>query len=360
MSTDSTKLKILIVSDAWHPQLNGVVMTYVHLKDQLEQMGHTVDVIGPAEFPFKVPMPGYAEIQLVLGAYTILCKKIQKLSPDIIHIATEGPLGSAARRYCIRHNISFTTSYHTHFPDYAYERFAYLHTALGRFARTVTKNWVRRFHAPSARIMISTKSLEETLKNWGFQTPMTRMIRGADLDLFYPLRPNSNPASPAPYEGVKGPIALYVGRVAVEKNLEDFLDMDWDGSKIIVGDGPSLPYLQNKYPDAIFMGRKTGQDLAACYRAADVFVFPSKTDTFGIVLIEALASGLPVAAYTVTGPKDIITQPFLGVLTDDNLSHAAYAALKCGRADERENHVKTLYTWDNAAKQFLAGITETP
>jgi glycosyltransferase involved in cell wall biosynthesis len=346
--------KYLIVSDAWHPQVNGVVRTYEHLCEELEKMGHNVKVIGPSDFSYTIPMPGYAEIRLALLPYGRLCRMIDTYAPDYIHIATEGPLGWAARKYCLRHDHSFSTSYHTHFPDYVAKRLARRIPLLYTPVKAIAKWVVRTFHAPSRVMMVATQSLEDELRSWNFKTPMRRMTRGAKLDLYYP-------GENTVYKDLKRPIAVYVGRVSIEKSLEDFLKMPWQGSKVIVGEGPSLTALARQYPDAVFTGKKMGQELAAHYRSADVFVFPSRTDTFGIVLIEALASGIPIAAYNVTGPKDIITEPFLGALEEIDLAKAALRALEAGTAEQRADHVKSLYTWEQATRQFADALErETP
>lgn len=342
-------MKIMIISDAWHPQVNGVVRTYENLSEQLEKLGHTVKVVGPSDFRVSMPMPGYPEIKLAINPYGRLKKMIEAFDPDCIHVSAEGPLGWAGRKYCIKHNKKFTTSYHTHFPDYVAKRFAKHLPFLYDFFHSNAKKLVKKFHSPSSRMMVATQSLEDELKSWNFKTPMHRLSRGVNLDMFYP-------GENTVYKNLKGPIAIYVGRVAIEKNLEEFLKMDWAGSKVIVGDGPSRKYLEKKYPDAVFVGKKEGEELAAHYRSADVFAFPSRTDTFGIVLIEAMASGLPVAGYNVTGPKDLIIEPFLGALDDHDLSKAAKAALKCGTAEERSEYAKKHYTWENAARQFECGL----
>ncbi|MGB4106491.1 MAG: glycosyltransferase family 1 protein [Alphaproteobacteria bacterium] len=342
-------MKILIVSDAWHPQLNGVVRTYEYLAEELVREGHEVKVIGPADFPVKIPMLGYAEIELVIGAYGRLAKMIDDEKPRHIHIATEGPLGLAARKYCVKRRIPFTTSYHTQFPDYVAKRFGHYVPFLYNPTYWLARRFVRWFHAPAGAVLVATPSLETQLKGWGFKIPMLRFSRGANLDLF-------SPGEKTLFHNMKYPVALYVGRIAIEKNLEAFLSMDWQGSKVLVGEGPSLDYLKSKYPDAHFIGKKTGRDLAECYRSADVFVFPSRTDTFGIVLVEALASGLPVAGYNVTGPRDIVTESFLGALHDSDLGLAARTALKNGDPDKRSRHVRENYTWQNAARQFLDAI----
>ncbi len=342
-------MKILIVSDAWHPQINGVVRTYEYLQTELTRMGHEVKVIGPADFPLCIPMPGYSEIQLVFAPSARLGKMIGDFNPHHIHIATEGPLGIAGRRYCKKRQIPFTTSYHTQFPDYVAKRAeryaAFLHKPFYEWG----KRFMRWFHAPAGAILIATPSLEQQLKDWGFTIPMFSFSRGVNLDLFYP-------GEQTLFSELKRPVALYVGRVAIEKNLEEFLAMPWNGSKVIVGEGPSKTDLSQKYPEAVFVGKKTGEELANCYRSADLFVFPSRTDTFGIVLIEALACGLPVAAYNVTGPRDIITDPALGALHESDLGLAAQTALQTGDAETRSHHVKTRYTWENAGRQFITAI----
>lgn len=343
-------MRVLIISDAWHPQVNGVVRTYEHLSEELMVLGHDVRVIGPADFPLTMPMPGYPEIRLTLAPYRRLAKAADRFSPDYIHIATEGPLGWAGRRYCLRRGLSFTTCYHTQFPDYVSARVARFLPFLRDPSHALARRVVRHFHAPAHAMMVATRSLESTLKSWGFRTPMKRLTRGVNRDVFHPGEKNL-------FGDLTRPVALYVGRVAIEKNLEDFLSMDWAGSKVVVGDGPDLPLLKRKYPQAVFAGTRTGQDLADHYRSADVFVFPSRTDTFGMVLVEAMACGLPIAAHDVTGPKDIVTGPALGAL-DENLGRAAKRALETGTAQDRAEHAAALYSWEEAARQFIAAWGE--
>lgn len=338
-------MKILIISDAWHPQVNGVVRTYEHLSEELEKKGHDVKVIGPQDFRFTLPLPGYAEIKLALAPYKKLGQIIKNYAPDSIHISTEGPLGWAARKYCVRNNWNFTTSYHTQFPDYVAKRLTKFTPFLYSYVHGLAKNMIVRFHKPASAILISTQSLKEQLRGWGIENPIHFLTRGVKLDLFYP-------GEKTLFQNLRRPVALYVGRVAVEKNLEDFLSMPWQGSKVIVGEGPSKNSLSQQYPEAVFTGQKTGKELAEHFRSADIFVFPSRTDTFGIVLIEALASGLPVAGYTVTGPKDIITQDFLGALEDNDLGKAALRALENKDAQKRAQHVKNTFTWEKAGEQF--------
>jgi len=342
-------MKLVIITDAWHPQVNGVVRTYEHLIAELERDGHEVHVISPSDFPRTMAMPGYGEIKLVIFPCKTLNDKINTIRPDFIHISTEGPLGWAGRKYCLRNKIAFTTSYHTHFPDYVAKRFAKFLPFLYRPLHAITKYIVRRFHDPAKAVMVATQSLEDDLLDWGFTSPMHRLTRGVDLDMF-------SPGDKTLFDDLAQPVALYVGRVAIEKSIEDFLSMDWNGSKVVVGTGPLLDALKDKYPDVYFAGKKLGKDLVAHYQSADVFVFPSRTDTFGMVLIEALACGLPVAAYNVTGPKDIITEDYLGVLSDDDLAEAARQALGAGEPTKRAAHVKEYYSWGKAGEQFLSGI----
>jgi glycosyltransferase involved in cell wall biosynthesis len=342
-------MKLLIVSDAWHPQVNGVVRTYEYLQEELERMGHDVHIIGPSDFPSSIPMPGYSEIKLVITPYKTLKQHIESYQPDYIHVATEGPLGWATRRYCRKNNIDYTTAYHTQFPDYVAKRAAKHLKFLYSPAHHLAKQYIKTFHAHSKYVYVATPSLENQLRSWGFDMPFCRLSRGANLDIFYPDEKTL-------FHDLKKPVALYVGRVAIEKNIEAFLSMPWEGSKVVVGNGPSMNELKGKYPEAHFLGTKMGKDLAAHYRSADVFVFPSRTDTFGIVILEALACGLPVAGYNVTGPKDIITEQFLGALDEENLSRAAYKALENGTAEQRSTFVKKHYTWENMARQFLSCV----
>lgn len=342
-------MKVLIISDAWHPQVNGVVRTYEYLSKELISMGHDVEIIGPADFAVSIPMPFYPEIKLVINPWGRLKRIIKDFAPDKIHIATEGPLGWAARRYCIKNNCEFTTSYHTQFPDYVAKRFAWLIPPLYRFVHQQCIKWVRYFHAPSSRIFIATKSLETQLLDWGFKTPMHHLTRGVDFSVFYP-------ATSTILDDVKRPIALYVGRISIEKNLNDFMTMPWAGTKIMVGDGPIREQLSRNYPDVHFVGKKTGKALAEYYRASDVFAFPSRTDTFGIVLIEALACGLPIAAYNVTGPKDIVTHNDFGALEETNLALAAEKAMQNVNSDHCVSYVRENYSWTKAGEQFVTGL----
>lgn len=341
-------MKILIVSDAWHPQVNGVVRTYEYLYDELTRMGYDVKIIGPGDFKYTFPMPGYAEIKLVILPYAQLSRDIKAYAPDILHIATEGPLGIAARRYAVSHGMEFTTCYHTHFPDYVAQRIAQFAPFLFEPAKNAAIAFVRWFHKYSSCLFVATQSLKDNLHAWGFTAPIKFMTRGVNLNIFHAGEADL-------FRDLRKPVALYVGRVAIEKNIPDFLNMPWEGSKVVVGHGPDLDILKNQYPDVLFTGKKVGQELGDHYRSADVFVFPSRTDTFGMVVTEALACGLPVAAYPVTGPIDIITEPLLGHV-NNNLSEAARLCVSHsvpGDHKKREAHVRENYTWEKATRQFL-------
>ncbi len=344
-------MRILIISDAWLPQLNGVVRTYEYLNKALEEAGHQVSVIGPAQFPTHFSMPGYKEIKLVFVPYARMVKIIEKYAPDSIHIATEGPLGWTARRYCRKNNVKFTSCYHTQFPDYAARRLSKFLPFFYKSLHKIGVKVIKRFHRRSSALLVTTKSMADELKNWGIKTPIHEFTRGVDTNLFH-LGEKSL------FQDLPQPVALYVGRLAIEKSVEEFLKMPWEGSKIVVGNGPDEKSLQKKYPNVFFKGKKTGKELADHYRSADVFVFPSRTDTFGIVLLEALACGLPIAAHDVIGPRDIITNDTLGYL-DENLSRAAKKSVTIGNAQKRNEHVTKYYTWEKACNQFLTATEKT-
>ena len=330
-------MNIVIVSDAWLPQVNGVVRTLATVRDELTAMGHRVEVIGPDRFR-SLPCPTYPEIRLALFPGRRLARAVDALQPCAIHIATEGPLGYAARRYCRKNGYPFTTALHTRFPEY-------LEARLG-----VPPAWVyavmRWFHRPAARVMVATPSLRDELATRGFCN-LAAWTRGVDLALFRP-RPEARERATGPR-----PHWLYVGRVAVEKNIAAFLELPLPGTKIVVGDGPQLPELKRRHPEARFVGARFGEALAEAYAAADVFVFPSRTDTFGLVLLEALASGVPVAAYPVTGPIDVIDGAPVGVL-DEDLGRAAQAALKIPAAACRAHAMR--FGWRASAEQFLVNL----
>ncbi|MFU7527136.1 glycosyltransferase family 4 protein [Qipengyuania sp. ASV99] len=328
---------IAIVTDAWFPQVNGVVRTLSTTCDMLRQWGHEVTVISPEQYR-SYPAPTYPEIRLALTAPGAVGRQLARVRPDAVHIATEGPLGFAARRYCKNRKVPFTTAYHTQFPDYLASR-----TGL---PASVFWPYIRWFHRPAQRIMVATETIRKQLREQGL-THLNHWSRGVDLSCFSPDAPR-----PPEYADLEGPILLYVGRIAVEKNIEAFLQCDYPGTKVVVGDGPARAALEVKFPEARFMGKRTGTELAGFYAGADVFVFPSKTDTFGLVMIEALACGTPVAAYPVAGPVDIVTEKS-GALSDD-LSRAIDAARYCDRAECAAYGAR--YSWEAATRQFLSGL----
>lgn len=325
-------MRILIVTDAWAPQINGVVRTYTRLREELLARGHRVEVISPDLFR-TVPCPGYPEIRLAVGAGRRIARRIKAFQPDAIHLATEGPLGFAARRYCLRQGLPFTSSYTTRFPEYLSARLP------------IPLSWgyalMRRFHGPSHGVMVSTDSMRDELTARRLRN-LVPWTRGVDGELF---RPDLEPALPLPR-----PVHLYVGRVAVEKNLDAFLRLDLPGSKLVVGDGPQRAELERRFPDAVFVGAKHGEELARHYATGDVFVFPSRTDTFGLVMLEALACGLPVAAFPVPGPLDVIDSYGIGALGEDLVD-----AIERARTipPQRCRAYALTYRWSACAELFL-------
>ena len=328
-------MRILIVSDAWLPQLNGVVRALSTTRERLEGMGHEVDVLGPDRFS-TVPCPTYPEIRLALTLPSRVGRLIEAFAPDAVHIATEGPLGWCARHWLRQRDLRFTTSFHTLFP-------LYLKLRAG-FPERWSYALLRRFHNAAAHTMCSTSSLEALLSEHGIGR-LARWIRGVDTALFRPVAPASL--------GLPAPILMYVGRLAVEKNLEAFLRIDRPGTKVVVGDGPARAALERRFPEAVFLGPRMGAALVAHYCAADVFVFPSKTDTLGLVMLEALACGTPVAAYPVPGPNDVIGTSGAGVL-DDDLGAAIDGALNIP-SETCLAHAAS-FDWDLSARQFLRNL----
>ena len=340
----SRSLNIAIVTDAWAPQMNGVVRTLGRTRDELIAAGHRPTILAPQSFR-SVPCPTYPEIRLAIFPYRRLAARLDALKPDAIHVATEGPLGIAARRYCLKRGIPFTTAYHTRFPEYVAARFG--------LPLRLTYAWLRRFHNAAQATMVATPSIEAELRAQGFQR-IKRWSRGVDTLLFRP-RPQANDATSL--DGMPRPIHLYVGRLAIEKNIEAFLSLDLPGSQVVIGDGPQCADLQARFPQAHFLGKQVGEDLARLYAAADVFVFPSLTDTFGLVILEALASGVPVAAYPVAGPKDIIRDGISGAL-DADLGLAIARARQVPRATCRSEAEK--FSWSAATRQFISNLALAP
>lgn len=324
---------VLIVTDAWHPQINGVVRSIERVVAEMLKRGMAVEMLTPAQFK-TFPMPGYGEIRLSRTLMRPVYRQIEAARPDAIHIATEGPLGIIARRWCMKSGFPFSTAYHTQFPEYLRARLPVPLRWSYRFLR-----W---FHGAAKYCLVGTPHLQDLLEQRGF-TNVVIWQKGVDTELFHPDK-----RMKADYPA---PVFLYVGRVAVEKNIRAFLDLELPGTKLVVGGGPSLGKLRGEYPDAVFTGPRQGEELARTFAAADVFVFPSKTDTFGLVLLEALASGTPVAAFPVTGPIDVIGAAPVGVL-DNNLQSAALRALDVDRATCRIYAEQ--FSWAASTDQFLA------
>ncbi|WP_420103912.1 glycosyltransferase family 4 protein [Bosea sp. (in: a-proteobacteria)] len=328
-------MRVLIATDAWRPQINGVVRSLERMIEAAPDFGATAAALTPEGFR-QIGLPSYPDIRLALATRRAMAARIAEFGPDHIHIATEGPIGWLTRAVCIAQKRPFTTSYHTRFPQYVAARWP------------IPESWsyglLRRFHAPAAAVMVSTPTVEDELRGHGF-TNIVRWGRGVDLSLFHPRRQS--------VLDLPRPIFLSVGRVAVEKNLEAFLSLRLPGSKVVVGDGPARADLARAYPDAHFLGTKEGEDLAAIYASSDVFVFPSLTDTFGIVLLEAAASGLPVAAFPVQGPRDVFAGSQAAIL-DEDLRRAAMNALRIPRDWSLE--LASRYSWSASAGQFYGHI----
>lgn len=329
------RVRLALLTDAWFPQVNGVVNSLSRVAGVLRDWDDEVEVIAPDRFR-TLPCPTYPEIRLALARPGQVPELIEAAKPDFVHIATEGPLGILARRHCLKRGRGFTTSYHTKFPEYL--------AARGPVPMSWSYAYMRRFHNAGLGCMVATASLQAELRARGFRNLLS-WSRGVDHQMF---RPRADADL-----GLPRPVFLNVGRIAVEKNVEAFLRLDLPGSKVVVGDGPARPALQKRYPGACFLGALAGETLARAYSAADVFVFPSLTDTFGNVLLEALASGLPVAAYPVTGPRDVITDPRAGVL-DENLREAALAALQLSRDAARNFALR--FTWEESARMFRDNV----
>jgi glycosyltransferase involved in cell wall biosynthesis len=340
-------MRILLATDAWEPQVNGVVRTLTRVVDELRQMGHTVEVISPDQFK-TFPLPTYPEIKVAIGVYEPVQERFKAFEPEAIHIATEGPIGLAARRICVEWKLPFTTSYHTRFPEYVSARLP-LPLAAG-YA------YMKWFHKPSGRLMVATPTMRDELVEHGFRN-ISAWSRGVDTIMFSPDKAEGCDA----FEGLPRPIFLYVGRVAVEKNIEAFVALDLPGTKVVVGPGPQLEELKAKYGQVKFLGPKGGEELAQAYACADVFVFPSLTDTFGLVILEAMASGTPVAAYPAPGPIDIVPGSGAGVLAvgaSEGLREACLDALKLDRKVVRA-YAET-FSWRACAEAFVENLQPYP
>ena len=329
-------MRILVATDAWHPQVNGVVRTLTSLARAASVLGEEIEFLTPEGFP-SFGVPTYPGLRVAWPNRREIAKRIEAAAPDAVHIATEGPIGWSVRAYCRRRKLAFTTSYTTRFPEYVSVRTG-IPDAVGYAV-------LRHFHAASSMIMVATDSLRQELSARGFRK-LGFWTRGVDTDLF---RPDQLAELDLPR-----PIFMTMGRVAVEKNLEAFLALDLPGTKVVIGDGPQKAALAQKYPKAKFLGEKMGQDLTAHLAAADVFVFPSLTDTFGVVQLEALSCGTPVAAFPVTGPKDVIADHPIGALSED-LREACIRALGMSREACRNFAIER--SWENSARQFIGNLT---
>ncbi|WOH79838.1 glycosyltransferase family 1 protein [Bradyrhizobium sp. BEA-2-5] len=328
-------MRILVATDAWHPQVNGVVRTLTSLARSAAGLGAEIEFLTPDGFR-SVGVPTYPGLRVALPNRREIARRIEEAAPEAIHIATEGPIGWAARAYCRRNRLAFTTSYTTRFPEYVAVRTG-IPAAVGYAV-------LRHFHDAAAMTMVATPSLRQELSERGFKR-LGFWTRGVDTRIF-------NPDQPAVLD-LPRPVFMTMGRVAVEKNLEAFLSLDLPGTKVVVGDGPQKAALEKKYPEAVFLGEKKGADLTAHLAAADVFVFPSLTDTFGVVQLEALACGTPVAAFPVTGPKDVIADHPIGAI-DHDLRTACLRALTMSRADCRNFALER--SWENSARQFIGNL----
>lgn len=338
--------RIMLVTDAWEPQVNGVVRTLANTMRELKAMGCEIEVVSPADGYKTVPLITYSEIKLALGARDDVEDRFLAFAPDAVHIATEGTLGWDARAVCLKHKFPFTTSYHTQFPEYVHARFPWIPLWAGY-------RYMHAFHDKSGRVMVATPTMQEQLRLQGFRNTAL-WSRGVDVDLFHPSKRGIDGGV---YKDLPKPVFAYVGRVAVEKNIEAFLALDLPGSKVVVGDGPARAELQEKYPAAHFVGSKFGEDLARHYADADVFVFPSFTDTFGLVILEAAAAGTPVAGFVAPGPKDILPGTGAGVV-DRDLRQACLEALKLKREDARALAEK--YSWRACAEEFRRNLEPLP
>ncbi len=344
-------MRIMLITDAWDPQVNGVVRTMKRVVAETQAMGHVWEIVHPGDGFMTMPLPTYPEIKLALFARPHIRKRFDEFEPDAVHIATEGTLGMAGRAVCLTEKHPFSTAYHTRFPEYVAARFP------------VPVNWgysfVRWFHKYSGKVMVATPSLLEELKAQRFIN-LVAWSRGVDTGLFHPSRRIEEGAPGDPFKGLARPIFLNVGRISVEKNIEAFASLALPGTKVIIGDGPQLEELKKQYPDVIFLGAKFDEDLAVHYASADVFVFPSLTDTFGLVVLEAMAAGVPVAAYEATGPRDVIPGSDAGVIAPvgGDLAAAALACLSLSRETCRA-YAET-YSWQACAEAFIDNLQPLP
>ncbi|MFI2362521.1 glycosyltransferase family 4 protein [Promicromonospora sp. NPDC019610] len=350
--------RIMIVTDAWEPQVNGVATALSRTVAELRRMGCAVEVVTPWDGYRTIPLITYSEIRVPIMARDDVERRFLEFAPDAVHIATEGPLGWYARAVCDHFGFPFTSSYHTQFPEYVSARWSWIPLWAGY-------RYVRKFHDKSGAVLVATPTMREQLTHWRIRN-VTPWSLGVDTEQFHPRRraaatgTGATPAGTAGtgvYRDLPGPVFLYVGRLAVEKNVEAFLDLDLPGSKVVVGDGPARADLEAAYPDAHFRGRRSGDDLAQHFADADVLVFPSRTDTFGLVILEAMASGTPVAGFDAPGPRDLIPGSGAGAV-DDDLRAACLAALTCSRAETRR--YAELFSWRACAEAFYDRLDVPP
>ncbi len=350
LGAEDEPMRIMLVTDAWEPQVNGVVRTLSRVVDECRAMGKAVEVVTPYDGFFTLPLPTYPEIKLAIGARKRVEERFRAFEPEAIHIATEGTLGWTARAVCRRWRLPFTTSYHTKFPEYVNARFPFIPLSAGYW-------YMRSFHNAGGRLMVTTPSMRDFLAKRGFQN-ITPWARGVDTEMFTPtLRSVDSEGRGGVYDGLQRPIFLNVGRIAVEKNLETFLGLDLPGTTVVVGDGPQRAELENAYPNAVFLGPKFGAELATCFADADVFVFPSLTDTFGLVILESMACGTPVAAFPAPGPRDIIPGSHAGDVSED-LRASALACLALDRGVTRA-YAET-FSWRACAEEFVRNLRPHP
>jgi len=338
--------RIMLVTDAWEPQVNGVVRTLTRTTEECRAMGHEVEVIHPGLGYKTFPMPTYPEIRLAFGARKDIERRFKEFEPEAIHISTEGPLGMAARAVCRKWKLPFTTSYHTKYPEYVNTRFPFI-------PLSVVYGFMRRFHNSGGGLMVATPSMRDDLDARGFKN-ITPWARGVDTVLF---NPDKRGIDGGVFKDLEGPIFVYVGRVSVEKNIEAFLDCELPGTKVVIGPGPQLDELRKEYPAIQFLGPQYGDELARYFADADVFVFPSLTDTFGLVILESMACGTPVAAFPAPGPIDLIPGTGAGAVSED-LQEACLEALKMKR--ERCREYAEGFSWKSCAEEFVKNLKPQP
>ena len=340
-------MRIMLITDAWKPQINGVVRTLMHTVENCRIMGHEVDVITPYDGFKTMPLPTYPDIKLALFCRKEIVRRMEKFQPEAVHIATEGTLGLTVRSICLGLNMPFTTSYHTKFPEYLTARLPFIPVSLGYV-------FMRWFHKPSGNIMVATQAMRDHLSAKGFQN-IVPWTRGVDTNAFRPIGKDEKFSTV--YQGLKRPIYLNVGRVSIEKNLTAFLDLDLEGTKVVVGSGPALEDLQKKYPKVVFAGMRFKEELRYYYADADVFIFPSLTDTFGLVILEAMACGTPVAGFPTAGPVDLIPSSGAGAI-DKDLKKAIKQALSCDTKQVRAYALR--YSWNACTEEFIRNLSCPP